>query len=155
MLAELLLLSTAVSAPPAVPVCDSMPLDEQVEQYARLLEDSNAEAIADLYGRSGALVVPGTRRPYVGEPAVRGFLGQFGNVHLDHAGLTLESISHGWHGWRVRGRFIQTGTGPDGARFRTEGRYDSLWRCTDDGWQIRRMETVPDRGAVHVEPQSR
>lgn len=122
------------------PQCGAVPLPAMVEHYSTLILHQDSGQIAKLFGEDGEIDNPGAA-PIRGEKAIAAMLGSFKGAVVNSEAMTVAEVAADGGGWRVNGRFHQTGRAPGGRDYDVTGSFDSTWVCARDGWQIRRMAT--------------
>jgi len=130
----------ALTASAAAPECHGVPVQGMVDRYAALIRKQDSASIAHLFGEDGTVDNPGAP-PLRGEKAIRTFLSSFHGAVVKSEAMTVSGVRADGPGWRLEGRFHQTGRTPEGKDYDVAGSFDSTWTCTAQGWRVKRMAT--------------
>lgn len=140
MLVEAMLV---LAANPEAVRCRGVSLSGAVADYARRTRAMDHAGIAALFGPGGQSVAGG--RTLTGSAAIAAFLDKFAGYRVTAETMTVADTTRLPGGWRTDGRFVQSGTTPDGTAYAAHGRFAIDWRCdARAGWRVRRMETTGD-----------
>jgi len=134
------MLTMLAAAAAATPMCGQVPLPKMIDSYAAMILHQDNAGIARLFGADGVIENPGAA-PIRGEAAIARMLSSFKGVAVKSETLTVGDVVADAEGWRVTGKFHQTGRTPDGKDYDVGGSFDSSWTCGPDGWRVRRMAT--------------
>jgi ketosteroid isomerase-like protein len=136
----ILIALAAAGAATTTPQCNAVPIIRMIADYAMLQQHQDGAAIAHLFGSDGVVENPGAA-PIRGEAAIKALLAGFKGFVVTANSLTIDDVAADTGGWRVIGRFHQTGRTPEPKDYDVSGSFDSSWACSADGWRVRRMAT--------------